>query len=118
QITVDREHLHVSAPDRHLIHGAAEAAGVHFGRTSSEITLAVGGTAEHVASKHAAITAHGSQVDPRHLPIDEFAGAYGIEWYRHDGPPGVLHLLDTAQPSTPAPATPALVTPALSTSAV
>lgn len=138
QITVDREHLHVSAPDRHLIHGAAEAAGVHFGRTSSEITLAVRGNTEQVASKHAAITAHASQVDPRHLPVDEFAGAYGIEWYRHDGPPGVLHLLDTAPPSTLAsatlalatlapatpalatlaPGTPDLATPALSTSAV
>ena len=40
RMTVDREHLHVSARDRHLVHGAARAAAVPFGRMTAEIPLA------------------------------------------------------------------------------
>ncbi|WP_232668689.1 PIG-L deacetylase family protein [Pseudonocardia sp. TRM90224] len=104
RITVDREHLHVSARDQHLVHGAARAASVPFGRVTAEIALAVAGTAEHLTVKHSAITAHESQVDPAVLPAD-FAAAYGYEWYVRTGAPGVLdalgnaHLLGAAAPA-------------------
>ncbi|MBN9101627.1 MAG: PIG-L family deacetylase [Pseudonocardia sp.] len=96
RMTVDREHLHVSARDRHLVHGAARAADVAFGRVTAEITLAVGGTAEHLACKRAAIEAHASQVDPATLPAEHFAAAYGYEWYRRTGAPGVVDALGNA----------------------
>jgi LmbE family N-acetylglucosaminyl deacetylase len=94
RVTVDRDLLGHHAPDGHLVHGAARAAAVPFGRASDEITLAVPGTPAHLADKYAAITAHASQVDPALLPVDRFAAAYGTEWYRHQGAPGLLHLLD------------------------
>lgn len=106
RMTVDREHLHVSARDRHLVHGAARAAAVDFGRATAEIALAVTGTAEHLDRKRAAIAAHASQVAPDALPDAGFADAYGFEWYRRDGAPGVLdalgnaHLLAAALPGT------------------
>jgi N-acetyl-1-D-myo-inositol-2-amino-2-deoxy-alpha-D-glucopyranoside deacetylase len=96
RMTVDREHLHVSARDRHLIHGAARAAAVGFGRVTAEITLAVGGTEDELACKRAAITAHASQVAPEDVPADGFAEAYGFEWYRRTGAPGVLDALGNA----------------------
>jgi len=58
RVTVDREHLHVSARDRHLVHGAARAAAVPFGRTTAEIGLAVTGTSEHLRNQRAAMVAH------------------------------------------------------------
>ena len=36
RMTVDREHLHISARDRHLVHGAARAAAVPFGRMTGD----------------------------------------------------------------------------------
>ncbi|NMH98104.1 PIG-L deacetylase family protein [Pseudonocardia acidicola] len=96
RITVDREHLHVSARGAHLVHGAAGAADVAFGRVTAEITLAVAGGPEHLERKRAAITAHASQVDPEQLPADEFAAAYGYEWFVRAGAPGVLDLLGNA----------------------
>ncbi len=102
--TVDREHLHVSARGRHLVHGAAAAASVGFGRPTVEITTAVGGSAADLAVKRAAMAAHASQIDPDTLlPADDFAEAYGYEWFRRDGAPGVLdelgnvHLLTGAR---------------------
>lgn len=95
-MTVDREHLHNSARERHLVHGAARAAAVPFGRVTAEITLAVAGTAEHLERKRAAITAHASQVAPGDVPLDGFAAAYGYEWYRRGGAPGVLDALGNA----------------------
>jgi LmbE family N-acetylglucosaminyl deacetylase len=92
QVTVDRDHLHRSAPDGHLVHGAARAASVGFGRGREEIQLSVLGSAHELAGKHAAITAHASQIDRNQLPADTFRTAYGTEWYRHDGPPGILEL--------------------------
>ncbi|MFC4947773.1 PIG-L deacetylase family protein [Pseudonocardia sp. GCM10023141] len=96
RMTVDREHLHNSAPDRHLIHGAARAADVRFGRVTAEIGLAVTGTAAHLDRKRAAITAHASQVSPDDVPAADFAAAYGYEWYRRSGAPGVLDTLGNA----------------------
>ena len=43
-VTIDREHLHVVARDGHLVHGAARAAAVDYGRVTAEIALAVTGT--------------------------------------------------------------------------
>jgi LmbE family N-acetylglucosaminyl deacetylase len=96
--TVDREHLRTAAPDVHLVHGAARAAGTGYGRASAEIALAVTGTAADLAAKRAAICAHASQVAPADLPEDSFAAAYGSEWYRRSGPPGVLDALGDAHP--------------------
>lgn len=107
RMTVDREHLHVSARERHLVHGAARAAAVGFGRVTAEITLAVGGDAEHLTCKRAAITAHASQIAPDAVPEPDFAAAYGYEWYRRSGARGVLdelgnaHLLAGAPTSIP-----------------
>jgi LmbE family N-acetylglucosaminyl deacetylase len=96
RMTVDREHLHVSARDRHLVHGAARAAAVGFGRATAEIGLAVTGTAAHLACKRAAITAHASQIAPGDVPEATFADTYGYEWFRRSGPRGVLDLLGNA----------------------
>jgi LmbE family N-acetylglucosaminyl deacetylase len=97
RMTVDREHLHVSARDRHLVHGAARAAAVGYGRVTAEITLAVAGTAEHLMCKRAAMTAHASQIAPRDVPVGpDFASAYGYEWYRRGGSPGLLDALGNA----------------------
>lgn len=99
--TVDREHLHTAARDGHLVHGAARA--VHetggrtpFGRATVEIALAVTGTEAHLDVKHAAITAHASQLGPDDVPRAAFAAAYGYEWYTRTGAPGVLDLLGNA----------------------
>jgi N-acetyl-1-D-myo-inositol-2-amino-2-deoxy-alpha-D-glucopyranoside deacetylase len=95
-VTIDREHLHVVARDRHLIHGAARAAAVGFGRVTAEIALAITGTPEDLALKRSAILAHESQVAPEDVPAETFAAAYGYEWYRRTGAPGVLDRLGNA----------------------
>ncbi len=92
-MTIDREHLHVTARDRHLVHGAARAADVAYGRATAEISLAVAGGPEHLERKRAAITAHASQVSPHDVPADGFAAAYGYEWYLRTGAPGPLDAL-------------------------
>lgn len=94
--TIDREHLHVVARDGHLVHGAARAAAVGFGRVTAEIALAVTGTDDDLAHKRAAILAHASQVGPDDVPEASFAAAYGYEWYRRTGVPGVLDRLGNA----------------------
>jgi len=91
--TVDREHLHVTARGRHLVHGAAAAAAVAFGRATAEITTAVGGSPADLDVKRAAMAAHASQIDPDALSGEDFAAAYGYEWFRRDGAPGVLDAL-------------------------
>jgi LmbE family N-acetylglucosaminyl deacetylase len=96
RMTVDREHLHISARDRHLVHGAARAAAVPFGRMTAEIPLAIAGTAAELETKRAAITAHASQVGEADVPADGFADAYGLEWFGRSGPPGVLDRLGNA----------------------
>ncbi|WP_219419696.1 PIG-L family deacetylase [Pseudonocardia nigra] len=105
RMTVDREHLHVSARDRHLVHGAARAAAVPFGRVTAEITLAVTGDDAHLEGKRAAMTAHASQIAPEDVPTGaDFANAYGYEWYRRSGEPGLLDALGNAHLLAAAPA--------------
>ncbi|MGH3613074.1 MAG: PIG-L deacetylase family protein [Pseudonocardia sp.] len=96
RMTVDREHLHVSARNRHLVHGAARAADVDFGRVTAEIDLAVTGGPDSLERKREAITAHASQVGPEDVPAADFAAAYGYEWYRRTGGPGALDRLGNA----------------------
>jgi LmbE family N-acetylglucosaminyl deacetylase len=90
--TVDRQHLdrQFSGGAPHLVHGAAGAAGVAFGRSSAEITLAVTASEHELAVKRAAILAHESQVAPESLPVTGFGAAYGREWFRRSGPAGLL----------------------------
>jgi N-acetyl-1-D-myo-inositol-2-amino-2-deoxy-alpha-D-glucopyranoside deacetylase len=104
RVTVDREHLHVSARDRHLVHGAARAAAVPFGRVTAEIGLAVTGTDEHLRLKRDAMVAHASQIGPEDVPADGFASAYGYEWYTRSGAPGPLDALGNAHLFAPVPA--------------
>lgn len=92
--TVDRDALDSRTPAGHLVHGAAGAAGVRYGRRAEEISLSVTGTAEDLAVKRAAILAHESQVAESDLPEDGFAAAYGQEWFRRTGgEPGPLEVL-------------------------
>jgi LmbE family N-acetylglucosaminyl deacetylase len=100
--TVDREHLHVSARDRHLVHGAARAAAVPFGRVTAEIGLAVTGTADDLATKRAAMVVHASQIAEADVPEAGFADAYGYEWYLRTGAPGPLDALGNAHLLAPA----------------
>jgi LmbE family N-acetylglucosaminyl deacetylase len=93
RVTVDREHLHITARDQHLVHGAARAAAVPFGRVTAEIGLAVSGSPGHLDRKRAAMIAHSSQIAPEDVPGAGFASAYGIEWYRRSGEPGLLDAL-------------------------
>ena len=102
RMTVDREHLALSARGRHLVHGAAHAAGVGFGRVTAEIGVAVTGSDADLAAKREAMLAHASQIVPDTLPADGFADAYGYEWFlrgeREGGTaaPGVLDALGNA----------------------
>jgi LmbE family N-acetylglucosaminyl deacetylase len=93
RVTVDREHPGMRRSGGHLVHGAAEAASVSFGRPSREISLAVRGARRHLAGKRAAILAHASQITPEQVPASRFAATYGTEWFRHTGPKGALHHL-------------------------
>jgi LmbE family N-acetylglucosaminyl deacetylase len=95
-VTIDREHLHVVARDAHLVHGAARAAAVGYGRVTAEIALAITGTADDLTRKRAAILTHASQIASSDVPADAFAAAYGYEWYRRTGAPGVLDRLGNA----------------------
>jgi N-acetyl-1-D-myo-inositol-2-amino-2-deoxy-alpha-D-glucopyranoside deacetylase len=101
--TVDREHLHVSARERHLVHGAARAAAVRYGRVTAEIALAVTGSPAHLATKRAAMVVHASQIAETDVPADGFAAAYGYEWYLRSGAPGPLEALGNAHLLAPVP---------------
>jgi LmbE family N-acetylglucosaminyl deacetylase len=103
RMTVDREHLHVTARDGHLVHGAARAAAVPFGRATAEIGLAVSGSAEHLEAKREAMIAHASQIAPDEVPAAGFAAAYGFEWYRRSGKPGALDALGNVHLLAPVP---------------
>ncbi|WP_051341719.1 PIG-L deacetylase family protein [Pseudonocardia spinosispora] len=93
RMTVDRDHLNTAAPGGHLVHGAASAAAVDFGRSTSEITLAVTGNQTQLAAKYSAITAHASQIGHSDVPAAVFQDAYGTEWFRREEPTGLLDLL-------------------------
>lgn len=81
RMTVDREHLALAARDRHLVHGAAHAAGVGYGRVTAEIAVAVGGGPAELAVKRAAMLAHASQIAPDSVDEESFAATYGYEWF-------------------------------------
>ncbi|HET6260031.1 MAG TPA: PIG-L family deacetylase [Pseudonocardia sp.] len=104
RVTVDREHLHITARDQHLVHGAARAAAVPFGRVTAEIGLAVSGSPGHLGRKRAAMISHSSQIAPEDVPDAGFASAYGIEWYRRSGEPGLLDELGNVHLLAGAPA--------------
>jgi LmbE family N-acetylglucosaminyl deacetylase len=101
RVTVDREHLQLVARDRHLVHGAARAAAVAFGRVTAEIGLAVTGADQHLQTKRAAMVAHASQIADEDVPVGGFAAAYGYEWYTRSGGPGPLDALGNAHLCVP-----------------
>ena len=91
--TVDREHLHDPAARTHLVHAASLATGEPIGMVPEHITLTVTATRAELDAKLAAIAAHASQITPEdlgHTSVDE---AYGYEWYRRSGDPGILDQL-------------------------
>jgi len=90
-VTVDRK-----LPGGHLVHGAARAAGVAFGRIAAAIDVAITGARCELATKRAAMLAHASQIEPSALPAGAFAETYGTEWYRRAGAPGLLDQLERA----------------------
>jgi LmbE family N-acetylglucosaminyl deacetylase len=106
-VTVDRDHLVHQAASGHLVHAAAQAAAVQYGRAGRDIAFRVVGDERELSAKYAAITAHASQVAPAMLPPDRFAATYGLEWFRREGAPGALDLLAdepcaSGQPQVPA----------------
>jgi LmbE family N-acetylglucosaminyl deacetylase len=90
--TVDRDH--VRGVDTHLVHAAARATAADYGMPSAEISLTVRASAEELAAKKAAITAHSSQVDPAISDRPGFDDAYRYEWFRRTGPITVMDTLD------------------------
>lgn len=91
--TVAHDVLHEAAPDRHLVHGAARAAEVSFGRPSTQIELSVTGSVRELEAKYRAIIAHASQIGPEDVPRAEFGTAYGTEWFVRENRPGLLDEL-------------------------
>lgn len=88
--TVDNEHLRDPAERAHLIHGAAQAAGLPYGLGAAEIGLVLAATPVELVAKRAAIGVHASQVSPDAVTHASFAEAYGYEWYVREGARGVL----------------------------
>lgn len=87
--TVDARHLDPATHD-HLIHGAARAAGTHYGLAPEEIELVVRAQPAELAAKHAAIVAHASQIRPEWLAAPSFPEAYGYEWFVRAGAPTIV----------------------------
>lgn len=75
-----------------------------FGRTTAQIGLAVSGSAEHLEAEREAMIAHASQIAPDEVPAAAFAAAYGFEWYRRSGNPGLLDALGNVHLLAPVPA--------------
>lgn len=91
EATVDRDYLRPERP--HLLHAAAEAAGLPFGVAADDVTLMVDATPAELDVKQLAIRTHASQVHSDAVPGETFEAAYGREWYLRDGQPGVLDEL-------------------------
>lgn len=103
--TVDREYLHFV--ETHLVSEAGQALAASgpasLGIAASGVgvpTVMVSTTVDVRALldvKRAAMAAHGSQIPETasalRLPVEEFAGVYGYEWYIRRGPPGPLEAL-------------------------
>jgi len=73
---------------RHLVDLAA--GGGTVGWDTSGIATVVDADAVDLAAKRAAMAAHASQVPREAVRRSGFAAAYGREWYRRDGVPGLL----------------------------
>jgi LmbE family N-acetylglucosaminyl deacetylase len=94
EATIDREHLHFTG--EHLVDGGALPGRRTAGRVTAEITTAFAAPPEVLATKRAAMAAHASQIPLAHLDTEWFAEAYGLEWFRRTGRPGLLEQLGNA----------------------
>lgn len=81
QATVDRDHLGRTG-GTHVLDLASGGGG--YGRTRAEITLEIRATRAELSAKHAAMSAHASQIAPRSLDPAGFGEGYAREWYLHD----------------------------------
>jgi LmbE family N-acetylglucosaminyl deacetylase len=84
EATVDR----AARRERHLVVRAA--AGGQVGSDPAGIATVVTADAADLAAKRAAMAAHASQVPRSAVRRSGFAAAYGREWYRRTGGPGLL----------------------------
>ena len=110
EATVDREYLHFV--ETHLVAEAGEAlatsgpASLGFAASGVGVPTVLLSTTVDVRAlldvKRAAMAAHASQIPETasalRLPIEEFAGVYGYEWYIRRGPAGPLEALEPARP--------------------
>jgi len=100
EATVLREE--VERLPRHLLHGARYPE-VPLGLASDEITLTLHADPWELATKRLAMSAHASQITAADLLVgEEFAAAYGREWYARRGPVGVLDALAGSGVRSPA----------------
>jgi LmbE family N-acetylglucosaminyl deacetylase len=80
QATVDRDHLSRTS-GTHVLDLASP--GAPYGRPRAEITLEIRANASELSAKHAAMSAHTSQISPESLTRSDFATGYAREWYLH-----------------------------------
>ena len=94
QATVDRDHLGRTG-GTHVLDLAS--GGARYGRTREEITLEIRADATELTAKHAAMSAHASQIAPTSLDPAAFPSGYAREWYVHDaaqtGPDALSELV-------------------------
>ena len=69
------------------------AAGAAVGWTAEGITTVVTADSADLRAKRRAMAAHGSQIPPTAVRRHGFAAAYGREWFRRTGEPGLLDVL-------------------------
>jgi N-acetyl-1-D-myo-inositol-2-amino-2-deoxy-alpha-D-glucopyranoside deacetylase len=92
EITVDHEYLNLV--DRHIVEGDRPRYGrPDVGAPSAEITTAIRGTENEIASKRLAMAAHASQIPSETMRESSFDDVYGLEWYIRRGPAGALEAL-------------------------
>lgn len=96
EATVDREHLHFTAP--HVLEQAAP--GQRWGRVSAEISTAISATEAELEAKRLAMASHVSQIDPVSLAGPGFREAYELEWFVRRGPAAALEELGNAHSLT------------------
>lgn len=91
EATVDRRRPRTRRP--HLVDRAAggdRAAGDRVGSRPETITTLVTATTADLRAKRRAMAAHATQVPRDAIRRPGFAAAYGREWFRRVGPPGLL----------------------------
>ena len=96
EATVDR-----ARPRTRRAHLVDRAAGQQVGWDAGGIATVVAAGARDLAAKRAAMAAHASQVPRDAVRRSGFAAAYGREWFRRAGAPG---LLDEVASGAPVPA--------------